>query len=86
MNQPLQSLAELVAGAKYRVLATFVDFDGGEVLAGSELTFVSQSYFPYDGGYTLTFAERVVRLAEIDANSSQVIDAPGRWFECVAAG
>lgn len=81
MNEPLRRIGDLVPGARYRIRETFADFDGDELRAGTELTFVGRSYFPYDGGHTLTFAERVVRLAEIDPNSSRVLDDPGRWIE-----
>lgn len=79
----MRSLRDLTAGMRYRVLRTFVDFDGDDVAAGTELTFVAMSYFPYDGGYTLQFVGRTVRVAEIDPVSCRVIEQPGAHFECL---
>jgi len=61
-----QSPGKMKPGQRYLVLRTFTDFDRQVVEAGRELTFLSYSFFPYDGGYTLYFEEGVIRLAEID--------------------
>ena len=73
-------LSSLRPGRRYRVVQDFRDYDGQLLTAGTTLTFVSQDYFPYDGGRTLHFAERVVRLAEIvDANDEIIVNAGNAW-------
>lgn len=72
---------EWAPGDRIRVKTTFTDFDGNEVPAGTVLTFRDRNYFPYDGGHTWTFDERMIRLAEI-ANQDDIIDNKGgAYFE-----
>jgi hypothetical protein len=50
----------------YQVLQDFTDFYGTLIKAGTKLTFVSQSFVPYHGGYTFQFAEMAIYLQEDD--------------------
>ena len=73
----------LKKGQRVRVTESFRDFDGDLVKAGSEWTFESYSYFVYDGGYTFTFKEGVMRMAEISPNDYQVFLNAERYFELI---
>lgn len=68
-------------GDRLRVLRAFVDFHSGPVEAGAILTFCSYDYFPHDGGFTLHFEERTLRLAEIDPVTSVVLENLEDYFE-----
>lgn len=70
----------MVAGARYRVVRDFLDFDGTPFRAGTVLTFVDYSYFPYDGGYTIRFAEAGMRLAEIAPDNEPVLANAGNSY------
>lgn len=50
----------------YQVLQDFTDYYGTLIKAGTKLTFVSQSFVPYHGGYTFQFAEMNIYLQEDD--------------------
>lgn len=71
---PRLHVSTMQPGARYRVVQDFADFDGTPFTAGTVLTFVAYSYFPYDGGYTITFEEGGMRLAEIDTDNRRVLD------------
>jgi hypothetical protein len=65
-----------------RVCQSFTDFDGQEIREGEMLHFLGRTYFPYDGGHTLTFAEKTIRLAGIvDEHDLIVENANNAWFE-----
>jgi len=53
---------DFVPGLVVRVAQPFTDYDGQEILAGEVLHFVDDSYFFYEGGHTLRFAEKTIRL------------------------
>ncbi len=48
----------------YRVIQTFTDYYGSVFEAGQTLTFVSQNFLPYHGGYTLSFQSASIYLQE----------------------
>jgi hypothetical protein len=50
----------------YQVLQDFTDFYGTLITTGTKLTFLSQSFVPYHGGFTLQFAEMAIYLQEDD--------------------
>ncbi|HNP08735.1 MAG TPA: DUF3601 domain-containing protein [Cyclobacteriaceae bacterium] len=77
----MPSLTELTAGQSIQVVTTFTDFDGQEIKAGTRLTFLSYSYFPYDEGYTFKFNEGDIRLAGIDRKNEEVLNQFGRYFK-----
>jgi len=62
-------------GERFRVIRRFTDFDGNVVEEGLVLTFLSYSFFHYDGGYTATFEERVIRLAEIHSENREILES-----------
>ncbi|NJN43131.1 MAG: DUF3601 domain-containing protein [Flammeovirgaceae bacterium] len=66
-------ISNLTEGQKIKVIKGFKDFDRKEIKAGSIWTFRSYSYFIYDGGYTVSFNEGVMRLAEIDHETDNVL-------------
>lgn len=73
---------DLFPGIVIRVMQDFEDFDRERIDAGELLHLVEKSYFAYDGGHTLTFAEKVIRLAEIDPATEPVIQNEGNaYFE-----
>jgi hypothetical protein len=67
-------------GLVLRIAQDFADFDGAKHAAGEVLHFLEKSYFPYDGGHTLTFREKVIRLAEIAPQNEPVIENAGNAF------
>jgi hypothetical protein len=76
------SVYKFAAGLTVRVEQTFHDYDGQEIRAGEILHLRDTSYFPYEGGFTLTFAEKVIRLASIDDGNQLIIQNDGNaWFE-----
>jgi hypothetical protein len=69
-------------GLVVRIARAFTDFDGQEIRAGEVLHFIDGNYFPYDGGHTLTFAEKTIRLATIaDENVPIIENAGNAWFQ-----
>ena len=74
------TISTMQAGARYRVVRDFLDFDGTPFRAGTVLTFVGYSYFPYDGGYTIHFLEAGMRLAEIAPENVPVLDNSGNSY------
>lgn len=71
-------------GQRVRVIQSFRDFDGDEIQEGSEWTFESYSYFAYDGGYTFTFKEGGMRMAEISPEDYQVFLNAERYFALIS--
>jgi len=67
-------------GVRYRVTQSFETFDGETIDEGTVLTFQGYHYFPYDGGYTIHFAECRFRLAEIDADNTLVLANEGNAY------
>ncbi|MEO7651992.1 MAG: hypothetical protein ABIZ80_16130 [Bryobacteraceae bacterium] len=70
---PHISVWDLFPGIVIRIVQDFEDFDRDKVHAGELLHLVEKSYFAYDGGHTLAFEEKVIRLAEIDPGTEPVI-------------
>jgi Domain of unknown function (DUF3601) len=69
-------------GLAVRVVQAFTDYDGQNILAGEVLHFVSDSYFFYEGGHTLRFAEKTIRLADIvDEHQPIIANAGNLWFQ-----
>ena len=63
------------------MVQTFQDYDGQEVLAGEVLHFVGSTYFFYDGGHTLRFVEKTIRLADVVAEHQPIIaNTHNAWF------
>lgn len=56
--------ADLVPGQRYRVIASFRDFDGDEHPEGEVWVFLKSSFLPYDDGLSL-FIEREGREEQI---------------------
>ncbi|MBL7857992.1 MAG: DUF3601 domain-containing protein [Cyclobacteriaceae bacterium] len=79
----VQYLNQLTKGQQVKVIKTFLDFDKTQIETGTILTFVNYTYFPYDGGFTFTFEEGIIRLAEIDANSEHVMNNFHEFFALV---
>ena len=76
------AVGEFEPGLVVRVKRGFRDYDGQEICAGEVLHFLDRSYFPYEGGYTLRFAEKTIRLASIvDEHEPIIANAGGAWFE-----
>ncbi len=73
------------AGLVVRVLQTFRDYDGQEIRAGEVLHFNASSYFPYDAGHTLYFAEKTIRLSDnVDEHVPILANAGNAWFQPLA--
>lgn len=83
-SKPDRSLSvwDFVPGLVVRVAQAFTDYDGQKILAGEVLHFVDDSYFFYEGGHTLRFAEKTIRLADIvDEHQPIIANAGNRWFQ-----
>jgi hypothetical protein len=79
---PELSVWNFFAGLVVRVVQSFTDYDGQSILAGEVLHFVSDSYFFYEGGHTLRFAEKTIRLADIvDEHQPIIANAGNSWFQ-----
>jgi hypothetical protein len=85
---PLQAAAaqltvwDFAPGLVIRVCQSFRDYDGQEIHAGEVLHFLGSSYFPYDSGHTLQFAEKVIRLAGVvEEHEAILANAGNAWFE-----
>lgn len=70
----------MVAGVRYRVVQAFQTFDGETIAEGTVLTFDSYTYFPFDGGYSIRFAERGFALAEVNAANAHVLANEGNAY------
>ncbi len=69
------------------MLQAFQDYDGQEVGAGEILHFIEGSYFSYDGGHTLKFAEKTIRLADVVEEHQPIIANKGNvWFRPLSGG
>ena len=78
------SIWDFSAGLAVRVLQDFRDYDGQEIHAGEVLHFIEDSYFFYEGGHTLRFAEKTIRLADIVEEHQRIIaNAGNAWFQPV---
>jgi hypothetical protein len=83
--EPDLTVWQFSPGLVVRVGRTFVDFDGQEIHAGEILHFVESSYFFYDSGHTLRFAEKTIRLAGIvDEHEPIIANAGNAWFQKVS--
>jgi hypothetical protein len=83
-SKPDRSLSvwDFVPGLVVRVVQSFTDYDGQKILAGEVLHFVDDSYFFYEGGHTLRFAEKTIRLADIvDEHQPIIANAGNLWFQ-----
>ena len=72
---------ELREGQSIQVIKSFTDFDGLEIEAGTKLTFLTYSYFPYDDGYTFKFNEMDFRLAGISSKNQHVLSNFSTYFQ-----
>jgi hypothetical protein len=53
-----------------------------QIHAGEVLHLLERSYFPYDGGHTLRFAEKTIRLASLlDEHEAIIANAGNAWFQ-----
>jgi Domain of unknown function (DUF3601) len=77
-------LSDLKQGQRIKVIREFKDFDGDPIPLNSEWTFIKSTYFAYDGGYTFTFKEGGIRLAEIDPDNQNVLNSFSSFFEIIA--
>ncbi len=69
-------------GLTVQVCQAFTDYDGQEIHAGEVLHFLEGSYFPYEGGHTLRFAEKTIRVADIvDAHGPIIRNSGNAWFQ-----
>lgn len=69
-------------GLVVRIGRTFTDYDGQEIRAGEVLHFLEGSYFFYEGGHTLRFAEKTIRLAGVvDEHEPIIANAGNAWFQ-----
>ena len=75
------SVWQFYPGLTVRVVQGFRDYDGQDVCAGEVLRFLGSSYFFYDGGHTLNFEGRTIRLADVVAEHQAIIaNAGNAWF------
>lgn len=79
-------ITSMQRGKRYRIVQDFQDFDGTPFFAGTVLTFEGYSFFPYDGGYTISFREAGMRLAEIDAGNQSVLENRSNRFFAADGG
>jgi Domain of unknown function (DUF3601) len=69
-------------GLVVRICQTFIDYNGQETRAGEVLHLLERSYFPYESGHTLTFADKTIRLAGIvDEHGAIIKNAGNAWFQ-----
>jgi hypothetical protein len=66
-------------GARYRVVAPFVDFDGGRHEPGETWLFYGHSFLPYDDGLSLFVSsdegrEHQIRLRWLPGDQADIID------------
>jgi hypothetical protein len=79
---PKLSVWDFVPGLVVRVRQPFRDYDGQQIAAGEVLHLIDRSYFPYEGGHTLRFAEKTIRIADIVDEHAPIIENAGNaWFE-----
>ena len=71
-------------GLVVRVMQSFEDFDGQKIEAGEVLHFLNYNYLAYDGGFTLHFAEKTIRLSfNVDDNNPVIYNEGNAWFQPV---
>jgi hypothetical protein len=79
---PVLTVWDFSPGLVVRIAQPFSDFDGHEIHAGEVLHLLERSYFPYDGGHTLRFAEKTIRLASlVDEHEAIIANAGNAWFQ-----
>ena len=82
---PHLSLWDMFLGMTVRIGTTFRDYDGTEHKAGEVLHFLKREYFAKEGGFTLTFAEKDVRLSDLVPENGPMVENEGNaYFEPVA--
>jgi hypothetical protein len=75
------SVWDFAPGLVVCVVQSFSDYDGQKIEAGEVLHFLDDSYFFYEGGHTLRFAEKTIRLADIvDEHQPIIANAGNVWF------
>jgi hypothetical protein len=90
-NQPPHATAGLAVwhfypGLTVRVEQSFDDYDGQKVDVGEVLHFLESSYFFYEGGHTLRFAEKTIRLADVvEAHQPIIANIGNAWFQPLGA-
>jgi hypothetical protein len=76
------SVWDFFPGLAIRVVQNFADYDGQEICAGEILHFIESSYFFYEGGHTLRFAEKTIRLADVvEAHQPIIANTGNAWFQ-----
>lgn len=76
------SVWDFSPGLVVRIGQTFKDYDGQEIRAGEILHFLESSYFFYEAGHTLRFAEKTIRLAGIvDEHEAIIANTGNAWFQ-----
>ena len=70
-------------GLVVRVVQPFKDYDGEMVEAGEVLHFLDNNYFPYEGGVTLNFEEKTIRIAFDTGHGDIIENRDNSWFEPV---
>jgi hypothetical protein len=82
---PHLSLWDMFPGLTVRIGMTFSDYDGEECKTGEILHFRNRDYFAKEEGFTLTFAEKVIRLCGLVPENGPMIDnQDNSYFEPVA--
>jgi hypothetical protein len=79
---PHLSVWDFSPGLTVRIGRAFTDYDGHEVRTGEVLHLLERTYFPYESGHTLRFAEKTIRLAGIVDEHEPIIENAGNaWFQ-----
>ena len=76
------SVWQFYPGLEVRVVQSFRDYDGQEVRAGEILRLLGSAYFFYDGGHTLNFAGKTIRLADVvEEHQAIIANVRNAWFQ-----
>lgn len=82
---PHLSLWDMFPGMTVRIGTTFRDYDGTEHKAGEVLHFRKRDYFAKEGGFTLAFAEKEIRLSDLVPENAPMVENQGNaYFKPVA--
>lgn len=76
-DSPLD-IRQLKKTMQYRVRQTFKDYHGNLFEEGEVLTFISYSFLPYHGGYTIIFQEKTLYLQE--EQNIAILNSFGDYF------
>ncbi|HSL42055.1 MAG TPA: DUF3601 domain-containing protein [Anaerolineales bacterium] len=78
MNDRPLDIHQLKKSVQYRIRQTFRDYYGNQFNQGEVLTFISYSFLPYHGGYTVVFQEKSLYLQE--EQNAAILDSLGDYF------